>query len=164
MDRPFKSSSIVDLTRIVDDQSSTVDVNVIMTELRLRKSNAARELLARLERKGRHGMKRESKVLDREVSSDESSSYVTSSSHARPLEAEERLAILRETYSEGAEILARWGLTTAVPRELFDVAVEWWRLNLLDVPDEFGRTQVRLEDDAFKIRSRELLGGVDVGR
>lgn len=162
MDRPLISLTIVDLTRMVDDPSSTADVGLVAAELRYRKSNAAKKLLARLDVAG---PSRVTTAADERVGSglaDDSTSQPTLEGKARPLGSDVRLSILRETYTEGAEILARWGMTTAIPDELFDLAVEWWRGCLGDAPDGFGRTVERLDEDVARVRSLGAIGGVDV--
>ena len=152
--RPYMSASLVELTAMVQDESSSEDVRAtVMDELRHRGSKGARRLLAQLEQGPTGSIPRpsaEGRGRDvREVAPT-----------ATGLPSDERLAILRETYTEGAEVLARWGLTTAVPSPLFDVVVEWWREVVGERPDRFGRTRSRLEEDVARVKS---LGAIAEG-
>ena len=71
---------------------------------------------------------------------------------------EAALAALRETYTIGAEILARWGMTTAIDKELFEVVEEWWSGKVSDQPDRFGRSRSSLADDVSRLRSLGYFG------
>ena len=64
----------------------------------------------------------------------------------------QRLAALRETYTEESEILAKWGITTALPEDLRTAILSQWVARLTEKPDQFGRTLATLEADTARLR------------
>lgn len=169
MKRPYMKLRIGDLTDIADDPGTSEDVrNLLVEELRRRSSPGAKRLLLRLEggaaRADRGG-------AQESVRTEQKSRGVKTETGAAPsvevaphvVEREATLAALRETYTEGAEVLARWGLTTAIPAELFDVVVAWWGDVVTDVPDRLGRSKFALADDVATVRSLGYFGGGGAG-
>ena len=69
------------------------------------------------------------------------------------------LAILRDGVSEIAELLARWGLTTAAPEEVEAMTMAHWDKKAPKEPDAFGRSKARLATDIARIAV--LRKGVD---
>lgn len=150
----------MELTAIVDESgvSSEVLAEVII-ELQHRKSAGAKKLLKRISGssknlkphrsasgKGSTAASGGSNVLD--VTSEASFIPVTTPDvgpEAR--DAYERLRALRETYTEGAELLARWGATTALPKPILEMLFEQWAVLVSDVPDEYGRSHATLQLD-----------------
>jgi hypothetical protein len=63
----------------------------------------------------------------------------------------ERLAILRSTFTAEAEILARWGVTPALPAECLAQVSDWWRAKLSGEPDLMGRSVASLERDLAQV-------------
>lgn len=64
----------------------------------------------------------------------------------------QRLAALRETYTEEAEVLARWGITTALPNDMRAQLLAQWKTRMTDQPDQFGRSRAVLEADTARLR------------
>jgi hypothetical protein len=64
-----------------------------------------------------------------------------------------QLKVLRETYTEGAELLARWGATTALPDDILSLLFDAWAEAVTDQPDEFGRSRVTLQRDMERWKS-----------
>jgi len=150
---------IADLTGLVDDPGTTAEVReLVAEELRLRSSPGARRLLARLgdraQQSGDASHPAGPRVVGvggEELSPAPREPTVEMAPHV--IERDSILAALRETYTEGSEILARWEVTTAMPADLFDVVVAWWEEVLTDEPDRLGRSVSRLSDDVARIRS-----------
>lgn len=59
----------------------------------------------------------------------------------------DRLALLRTTFTTEAEILAKWGMTPALPAEGRDRVASWWRTRLGRGSDAMGRSVDALERD-----------------
>jgi hypothetical protein len=158
---------IADLTDIVDDPGASSEIrDLVADELRRRSSPGARKLLARLGGAVQRPSDEAAASGQRaRVATSERRTPMARVSTVEPaphvLDRDAILAALRETYSEGSEILARWGLTTAIPAALFDVVVTWWEESLTDEPDRFGRSKSRLSGDVARIRSLGSLGGDD---
>jgi len=72
---------------------------------------------------------------------------------------EERFELLRQTFTLEGEVLARWGMTPALPREfrklVFDLWVEWLRNGGTDAQ----RTPERMEQDIRKLEAEERSDG-----
>lgn len=72
---------------------------------------------------------------------------------------EERFELLRQTFALEGEVLARWGMTPALPREfrklVFDLWVEWLR----DGGTDAQRTPERMEQDIRKLEAEERSDG-----
>ena len=165
VERPYMRLGIADLTDIVDDPGASSEIrDLVVDELRHRSSPGARRLLARLG----GGVQRvgdETPATGRrgKVAANEKRVPVTRAptieSAPHVVDRDAVLAALRETYSQGSEILARWGMTTAIPPALFDVVVAWWEESLTEDVDRFGRSKSRLSGDVARIRSLGSLGG-----
>ncbi len=153
--RPYMSASLVELTAIVEDDDCSANVRALIAdELRHRTTKGARRLLAHLEGGAIGSVPRPSSAGGERGRGVAEPAVVG-------LCSDERLAILRETYTEGAELLARWGLTTAIPEPLFEIVLEWWRSAVGEDPDHLGRSRSRLEEDVAKLRSLGSVWGGD---
>jgi len=154
--RPYVKLRIGELTDLVDDPNCTAETRgFVAAELRHRSTTAARNLLARLEggaagsvdgrRRNGGAPAHRGGLADDRSASDEVAPHV--------LERDAVLAALRETYTEGSEVLARWGVTTAAPEELFERVVAWWKGVVSAEPDRFGRSAAALDADVARLRS-----------
>ena len=158
---------IAELTGLVDAPGTTAEVReLVAQELRHRSSPGARRLLARLgdgaEQSGDASHPAGPRVVGAAGEERSPAPRVLKVEMApHVIERDAILAALRETYTEGSEILARWGVTTAMPADLFDVVVAWWEEVLTDEPDGLGRSVSRLSDDVARIRSLGTLRGRD---
>jgi hypothetical protein len=59
---------------------------------------------------------------------------------------------LRATFSIEGEILARWGMTASIPRELEAKVFEYWSKSMTSTEDEFGRTSTQLGGDIERLQ------------
>ena len=84
---------------------------------------------------------------------DEPGSESPDSSKEFGRELTEAYELLRETFTVESEILARWGMTTALPRELRDLMFSEWRRRLARKPGTHGRSMERLEADVERLRT-----------
>ncbi len=63
------------------------------------------------------------------------------------LDDAQRLALLRTTFTEEAERLARWGMTPVLPGELRQLVAQAWAARVSEVPDRMGRSRNTLQQD-----------------
>jgi len=61
------------------------------------------------------------------------------------LDDAQRLALLRTTFTEEAERLARWGMTPNLPAELRKLVAQGWVGRVTEVPDGMGRSRESLQ-------------------
>ena len=59
---------------------------------------------------------------------------------------------LRATFTIEGEILARWGMTGSIPRELEEKVFEYWSNSTTSTEDEFGRTSAQLSGDIERLQ------------
>jgi len=168
MARPHRSKSIVQLTQLVDDKKVTKKTILeVIDELSYRTTPKAKRLLARLQKKNPSLVTEVTKPVAasrRAARRRSSSSKQTNNSGdgVIPKETEllgpeardtaQRLAVLRETYTEEAEFLARWGMTSALPGDMRAQVFKLWKSRLAGQPDEFGRSLASLEVDTARLR------------
>lgn len=164
MVRPLVKKGIGELEELVGHAG--VDPNLVkdvIEELRHRSTPRAKRLLAELEA----GLKttgstqagtgpyvskaKASRSVKSSLSGSEAMEEVKPASRSL-LEAYD---ILRETFTEDSEILARWGLTTALPVEMQKTIFKEWARRVGASPDEFGRTIERLRSDVERLRANE---------
>ena len=157
--RPHFSKTLEELTAIVEKRGVTAsDLAEVAHELTYRKSGSAKRLLKRITGsevagdKKSTGSKVKKKPLGRAKSADSGNEQAFTPAEIPDLgpearDAMERLRVLRETYSEGAELLARWGATTALPDEFLNLLFSTWAKVVTDEPDEFGRSRITLQRD-----------------
>jgi len=163
--RPYMKLRIGDLTDIVEDPGTSPEVRrLVAEELSHRASPAARRLLARIGDDSvppKVGTSRGVVSGRSAVRADEPGSARLPTEPMAPhvLEREAVLAALRETYSEGSELLAKWGMTTAIPEELYEVVIAWWSKSVSETQDRFGRSTTSLAEDMDKVRMLGLFGG-----
>jgi hypothetical protein len=61
------------------------------------------------------------------------------------------LELLRQTFTESAEILSRWGMTESMPEDLRDLVFASWAKRLAKASLPHGRTILRLKQDQKKL-------------
>jgi len=168
MARPHRSKSIVQLTELVDDKNVTKKTILeVIDELSYRTTPKAKRLLARLQKKDPSLVTEVTKPVaaSRRAAGRRSSSSKQANNSGDgviPKETEllgpeardiaQRLAVLRETYTEEAEFLARWGMTSALPGDMRAQVFKLWKSRLAGQPDEFGRSLASLEVDTARLR------------
>ena len=158
--RPHLSKSLVELTAIVDKSGVSSEIlDEVVFELKHRKSAGAKKLLKRISSSSRNLKPNRSASGKGSIVAGGGSnvSDVTSEETFTPAttpdvgpeawDVAERLRALRETYTEGAELLARWGATTALPKAILEMLFEQWAILVSDVPDEYGRSHATLQLD-----------------
>lgn len=153
---------------MVDDKKVTKQtISEVIDELSYRTTSKAKKLLGRLEKlspslvtgtikpvtaprpptgKGPSGSKQTSDSDDGIVPKE------TELLGPEARDTAQRLAALRETYTEEAEVLARWGITTALPNDMRTQLLAQWKTRMTDQPDQFGRSRVVLEADTARLR------------
>ena len=164
MVRPLAQKGIAELEELIGQ--SGVDpslVKDVIEELRFRSTSRATRLLAELE--GRKGTSRPDRAkrksaIDRTHSRKASSipemsesASVTDATSSRTLE--EAYALLRETFTEDSEILAKWGMTSSMPEDLRKLVFNHWSRRISSKSDEFGRNDKRLHADLDQLRKNE---------
>ena len=158
MRRALIQKSLDELRQLVDDKVDAKVVAQVIEELRHRSTAGARKLLATLEKgepsrspatsarmrqaQGRGRAPGESEVFAPAPTPDVSSAV---------RDAEITLLILRETYTESAEILARWGATSLLPPDMCEELFSSWRRKLSETPDRLGRCVSRLDQDVRRL-------------
>lgn len=168
MARPHRSKSIVQLTQLVDDKKVTKKTILeVIDELSYRTTPKAKRLLARLQKKNpslvtevtkpvaasrRAARRRSSSSKQANNSGDGVIPKETELLGPEARDTAQRLAVLRETYTEEAEFLARWGMTSALPDDMLAQVFKLWKARLADQPDEFGRSLASLEVDTERLR------------
>lgn len=155
--RPYLSKSLTELTAIANKKGVSSEVlAAVCFELTHRKSGGARKLLKQLnssligsgpshyEGGGKSRAVRGRKV---EVGKALFTPSITPDIGPEARDVIERLRALRETYTEGAELLSRWGVTTALPDAILDVVFQKWAQMVSHESDEFGRSRSTLQRD-----------------
>jgi len=168
MARPHRSKSIVQLTQLVDDKKVTKKtIAEVIDELSYRTTPKAKKLLVRLNKQHPSLVSGTAKPVpascrttkkrsrDLKQANDSDDGVIPRETELLGPEARDivqRLAVLRETYTEEAEILARWGITTALPDEMRTQFLDQWKAKLTDESDRFGRSRATLEVDTARLR------------
>ncbi len=176
MARPYIGKSVVELERLAE--ANPDDANVIagvIAELRHRNVPKAKKLLARLS-----GESSPSRAAPRKASARPTKATAgptkatTKNGRAKPVvpgpvvEAEaattnpdvdrklqDAFELLRETFTFEAEVLARWGITPTLPKEIAQSVFAAWRKLLKSGPDERGRSLELLEQDMAKLAGHD---------
>ena len=82
-----------------------------------------------------------------------------------PLGMDARYELLRLTFTLEAEILARWGMTDAMPREFQSIVFKLWAAALADGADSFRRSPARLDEDLKTLElERKVTDGMTRGK
>ncbi len=167
MKREYTSKGIAELRKMAQEHSGNPAIlNKIVHELGFRSTKASRKLLAELTA-GRAPSK-PVRVAKKQTSTRatptkrrapeagpvvESPAATTESPVDRG--QQETFELLRETFTLEAEILARWGMTPAVPKEIEKLVLAEWRKLLKGGPDDRGRSIETLEMDISKLAGRD---------
>lgn len=72
---------------------------------------------------------------------------------------QERFDLLRATFSLTGEVLARWGMTPTMPREIRDQVFGLWGQRLRDGDIDAQRTRTRLDEDIVTLEAEERSEG-----
>jgi hypothetical protein len=176
MARPYISKSVVELERLAE--ANPDDANVIagvIAELRHRNVPKAKKLLARLSGEPsssraapRKSTARPTKATARPTKAAAKDGRAKAVVSDQLVEAEaattnpdvdrnlqEVFELLRETFTFEAEILAKWGMTPTLPKEMVQLVFTSWRKLLKGGPDERGRSLGLLEQDMAKLAGHD---------
>jgi hypothetical protein len=164
MVRPLIQKGIGELEELV--ARSGVDPNMVkdvIDELRHRSTPRAKRLLAELEAGPKTAAVAGVGTGPRARRANASRSALPSSGRPEamgevgplPRSLLEAYEVLRETFTEDSELLARWGLTSALPVEMRNTVLEEWARRVGVSPDEFGRTTEQLRVDVERLRANE---------
>lgn len=175
---PLKIGQLEELARLGRDDPEVL--RRLIAELEQRKSPRARLLrseLENLDQSPAEGTPVRGRTRNRSrpipLSSAEPAQEVTVDAvfPTVPAPVEEREALLRKyeslraTFTVEAELLARWGMTAALPRDMQELMFEEWRKRLQSGPDEAGRSADALAEDRVRIaHEREALRGATKSR
>lgn len=140
--RPYVSLGVVELEELFKTSTEPDVLHDLQVELSYRKTSRAKKLLASVNTK--LGTKTlpsaDAAILQIELE-----------------EFEKHYRVLRETFTLEGEILARWGMTAAIPRDLEAKVFELWAKLVSVEEDDFGRSVVSLQRD-IKILKEERIG------
>lgn len=135
--RPFSSHSVDQLAAMMTKaQTDSVLREALAKELSQRKTAKAKALASRVAE-----MDSQSDV---EINVNNGESVTARSLH-------EDLELLRATFSEPGEILARWGMTESMPRDMRDEVFRLWRERLQTGDQHLGRTSTRLAETVSRL-------------
>jgi|GEM_PF-2623039 len=135
--RPFSSHTIAQL-EAMENQARTDPVlrAALAEELSHRKTAKARGLAARLEQ---------------EATSPDAEIFVSNGESVTVRSLFNDLKLLRATFSEAGEILARWGMTESMPKEIRDIVLGLWQTRLANSDEPLGRTPTRLAESVRRL-------------
>lgn len=176
MARPYIGKSVVELERLAEVNTGDPRVMAdVIAELRHRNVPKAKKLLARLAGESSTGRAAPRKATIRPTKAAVRPSKATAKDgRAEPVvpgpvveaeaattipetdrSTEQRYELLRETFTFEAEIMARWGVTPTLPKEMAQSVFTAWRKLLKSGPDERGRSLELLEQDMAKLASHD---------
>ncbi|MDA2989415.1 MAG: hypothetical protein O2815_10095 [Actinomycetota bacterium] len=165
MARPLVQKGIAELEKLVSGAAGDPKtVNEVIAELRHRSTPRAKRLLADLLDRSES---KETSTPGRGSRPRRASSEEAKKSNGGPHEGgavppvatrtlEEAYELLRQTFTEDSEILARWGMTSAMPEPVRELVLEEWGRRVATGPDEFGRTLERLTQDVERLRANKI--------
>ncbi len=138
LDRPYMSLSFLELNDLFSKAKDSVVLEDLKYELSLRRTKSAKKLLIEVNKK--LGV-----APGKEVNSSK-----LNFEHAQ---LKKRYDSLRRTFTVEGEILARWGMTSAIPKALEKIVFDIWSKSVTSDDDEFGRTSAQLAIDMEKLKN-----------
>jgi hypothetical protein len=170
--RPYSSYGIDRLELLASSSGDDPDVVArLIAELEHRKTPKARELRSRLQKTSRMtgpqsarpfpdstnlGQTARSPGVTNQTEKRETAGSDVTSAQYESLR--HRYELLRQTFTVEAEVLARWGMTAAMPQDFQELVFGEWMKWLSENPDESGRTAPALQEDRLRIgRERAAL-------
>lgn len=136
-ERPYMSLGVVGLQEMFSTTTDTDLLQSLRYELTHRRSKAASKLLMQVNKK----------LGEVQEELGESSVWKLEYANLR-----KRHDLLRATFTLEGEILARWGMTGSIPRELEEKIFEYWLNNMTSSDSEYGRTQSQLGSDIERLK------------
>lgn len=165
MARPHVQKGIAELEKLVSGAAGDpMTINEVIAELRHRSTPRAKRLLTKLLD---HSESKGSPARGRGTRPPKASSDGAKKSTIEPQEGgavpsvvartlEEAYELLRQTFTEDSEILARWGMTSVMPESIRKLVLEEWGKMVGTDPDEFGRTLERLTRDVERLSANKI--------
>ncbi len=138
VERPHMSLSAQDLSVLLMNAIDRDALQALQYELNHRKTKLAKKLLIKVNEK--LGVAPEAEVDNSKWEYE----YV---------QLKRRHELLRATFNIEGELLARWGMTSAIPKEFEETIFDAWSKALTAGDDEFGRTIEQLTSDLEKLKS-----------
>jgi hypothetical protein len=169
MVRPYMQCSSAELKILTEKPGATLDVvAAVIAELSHRSTKGARKLRDELCAKYSVATPDETEIKQSAAHGEIGLANQDLDSRESTPEFEARFEALRLTFTVEAEILARWGVTPALPEEIRNAVFADWKKKLTDSPDGLGRSLERLERDIAKLdeeaRTDWVIGAGEVGR
>jgi len=169
MARPYRGKSVVELERLAEVNTGDPRVMAdVIAELRHRNVPKARKLLARLSGESSTGRAAPRKATARPTKATANDGRAKPVVAGPVVEAEpattnpdvdrnlqQAFELLRETFTFEAELMARWGVTPTLPKEIAQSVFTAWRKLLKSGPDERGRSLELLEQDMAKLAGHD---------
>lgn len=137
LDRPYMSLSALELVALFEKAKDSESLENLQHELMNRRTKPAKRLLIEVNKK--LGV-----APGKEVNSSK-----LNFEHAQ---LKKRYDSLRRTFNVEGEILARWGMTSAMPEALEAIVFDIWSKSVTADDDEFGRTSAQLAIDMEKLK------------
>ena len=137
LERPYMSFSALELEALFLKTSDNDLLEAFQFELNHRRTKSAKKLLIEVNKK---------LGVTTEATKD-SSKWKYELIHLK-----KRYDLLRSTFTIEGEILARWGMTSAIPEALEAIVLGAWSKVMTASEDEFGRTIAQLSSDIEKLK------------
>lgn len=138
LDRPYMSLSALELVALFEKAKDSESLKNLQHELMHRRTKPAKKLLIEVNKK--LGV-----TPGEEVGS--------SKLKFEHIQLKKRYDSLRRTFTVEGEILARWGMTSAMPEALEEIIFDIWSKSVTADDDEFGRTSAQLAIDMEKLKN-----------
>jgi len=143
-ERPHMSLSAQDLDVLIMNTTNREALQDLQYELNHRKTKLAKKLLIKVNEK--LGIAPQAEVDN-------------SKWKYEFVQLKRRHELLRATFNVEGELLARWGMTSTIPKDFEKTIFDAWSKALTAVPDEFGRTIEQLISDLERLKSER--GGMN---
>jgi hypothetical protein len=143
--RPLRKLRVEEMERLVESSPGDIDLRkAVLAELKHRSTASARQLAGRLGEKSKSGRRASSPRVEPQPSS---------APIVATREPDQRcsLEILRAAFTLEAELLARWGMTAAMPEELREAVFRLWAERVGVGEDQFGRSASTLQRDRRRL-------------
>jgi hypothetical protein len=140
--RPYMSHGVVELEELFKTSTEPDVLQDLYVELSIRTTSKAKKLLALVNIKLGTKTLPNADVAILQIELDD---------------LQKRYRSLRDTFTLEGEILARWGMTAAIPRDVEEKVFELWTKLVSVEEDDFGRSVISLQRD-IKILKEERIG------
>jgi len=158
--RPYASYTIARMEQLASASDDDPEVlERLLAELEHRTVPRARRLRSRLERtvgvsKGAPLPPVTKRGASAETDGTEATAAEVASAEFESLR--QTYELLRATFTVEAEVLARWGMTSAMPQDLQELVFGEWMKRLSEEPDEAARSTWTLQEDRLHVRRERV--------